>query len=359
MLVIKLYQKYISFSYIKNFFIIFFALEIFYVGVDLLSNLKDLPSSANLQLLYVIFTAQTAVNYTLPLGLVFAMIVSKLSMIRSNELISFYASGISKRQVVSPILFASTFFVLLYIGLNFTDFAYSNEYKRNLLKYNRLNTDISKLFVKYDDKYIFFDSFSTIQKKATGVKIFDTNDTKLENIISAQVAYYKDNAWFFKDANITTYNNKTELQEVAIIKKSLKNQTYLSGFKPTIIDAMQAEKKNSLSILDAYEALKFLSKQTANTSEVKSIFLGLLFTPFFAPLMVVILFYHLPAIGRFFNLALLSFLLIFVTLCIWGVIFVASRFSATGVISPEIATILPIVLLFLYAIKLLFAEKNL
>ncbi len=354
----KLYQKYISFLYIKNFFVIFFALEIFYVGVDFLTNLKNVPTSANLQLLYVVFTAQSAVNYTLPLGLVFAMIVSKLSLIRSNELISFYTSGISKRQVVAPLVLVSTFFTIGFIGLNFTDFAYSAQYKSNLLKYNRLKTDVSKLFLKYDNKYIFFNSFSPIKKSATGVKIFEINGTKLQSIMSAKSAIYDKNIWFFKEANLTTFTDKSELNQKALKNEILFNKTYLNGFKPSVIDAMQSSKKNTLNILDAYDAISFLNAQNANTTAVKSILLSLIFLPFFSPLMVVILFYHLPITGRFFNIALLSFGFIFATLCVWGVIFVASRFAATGVIAPELSIILPIVSLFLYALKLNYSEKN-
>ncbi len=355
---IKLYQRYIGFLYIKNFFIIFFALEIFYVGVDLLSNLKNLPSSANLQLLYGVFTAQSAVSYTLPLGLVFAMIVSKLSMIRSNELISFYTSGISKRQVVAPLILVSTFFTLLFIGLNFTDFAYSYQYRSNILKYNRLDTDISKLFLKYDNKYIFFDSFSPIKKSATGVKIFEVDGTKVKSMMSAPHASYHSNSWFFKEANLTVFTGESALNKKGVKKEVLHNKTYLSGFKPSVIDAMRSSKKNVLNILDAYDAISFLNAQNVNSDSVKSIFLSLLFLPFFSPLMVVILFYHLPITGRFFNIALLSFAFIFVTLCVWGVMFVASRFSATGVIPAEISIILPIVLLFLYALRLTFLKKN-
>ncbi|NLC27153.1 MAG: permease, partial [Campylobacteraceae bacterium] len=49
----KIYQRYIGWTYIKNVFVIFIGLLLFYTGVDYINNLKDLPESANLQLLYV------------------------------------------------------------------------------------------------------------------------------------------------------------------------------------------------------------------------------------------------------------------------------------------------------------------
>ena len=71
----SVFFRFISAIYLKSFFIIFFALVGFFVGVDLLINFKDLPNSANLILLYVLFLACMAVSYVLPLSLVFALVL--------------------------------------------------------------------------------------------------------------------------------------------------------------------------------------------------------------------------------------------------------------------------------------------
>lgn len=349
----KLYQKYVGFLYVKNFLIIFLALEFFYVGVDLLSNLKDLPTSANLQLLYVYYNAQLAMNYTLPLSLVFAMISSKISMIRSNELVSLYASGISRSQVITPLFITSMFLTFILIGLNFTSFAYSVEYKSNILKYNRISNDSSRLFVKYDDKYIYFNSLNPVKKTATDVKIFDTNKTSLKRIISSKKAVFTNGAWFFKEANVTTLPKDKRLGKEGFSIKPLKNITLLRGFKPTIIDTLH-DGKASLSVVDAYDAMRFLGSQGADVSWAKSALYSFIFFPLFAPFMVVILFFYMPPTGRFFNMALLGFLFIFITLCVWGVIFVLSKFSANSIILPELAVILPIVFMGFYALKLFY-----
>ena len=56
----SLYARYVGWVYLKTFLIVFGALELFYVGIDLLTNLKELPASANLQLLYSGLTALLA-----------------------------------------------------------------------------------------------------------------------------------------------------------------------------------------------------------------------------------------------------------------------------------------------------------
>ena len=72
----KVFIKYISFIYLKYFFIVFLALELFFVAIDVLNNLALLPKSANLAVLFVVFSAASAVPFLLPLSLVFALIIS-------------------------------------------------------------------------------------------------------------------------------------------------------------------------------------------------------------------------------------------------------------------------------------------
>ena len=69
----KIITKYLLLKYLKYFFIILISLEFFFVGIDLLQNLSDLPNSANLQLLYVMYNAFFTFTITLPLSLVFGM----------------------------------------------------------------------------------------------------------------------------------------------------------------------------------------------------------------------------------------------------------------------------------------------
>lgn len=350
---IKLYQKYLGFLYFKNFFIVFLSLEFFYVGVDLLSNLKKLPVSANLQLLYAALNALLAVNYALPLALVFALILTKVFMIRSNELISLYSSGISRSQVVFPFFVVSMVFTLLFIALNFTSFAKVNEYKRNLLRHNKITSNAENLFVKYEENYIYFSKLNPIKKEAFGIKIFKTNNSALEEVIESTNGKFANNSWTFFDVNIVKIPKEKYLSGKGLTKFHKESINTLQGFKPTIIDSMQ-KGKIALSIIEAREALSFLGSQGGNVDIIKSNLFTMLFFPFFAPLMSLILFYYFPPIGRFANLALFSSVAIFATLSFWGAIFVLSRLSANSVIAPEIAIILPIVMMGVYAFKLFY-----
>ncbi len=344
----KLYRKYISFLYIKNFLVIFFALEFFHVSIDLISNMKNLPSSANLQLLYAYYVALMGVNFILPLSLVFAMISSKISLMRSNELVSLYASGISKTKVIMPLFISAMLITSALVFANCTSFAYANEYQINILKHNRISTNAKKLFVRYDDKYIYIGLLDPVKKQAQDVKIFETKDGELKSIISAEELNFQNDSWFTKKASKLVMPKLKILGADGFKRLSLSEVSLLDGFKPNIIDSI-ADAKISLSVLDAYEAIVFLSSQDADSTAMRSIFYSLTFFPFFAPFMVAILFFFMPPTARFFNTALLSSLLIFVSLCTWGCIYALSKFAETKVILPELAIIAPIILLAIIA----------
>ncbi len=352
----KLYQKYIIFNYLKNFFIIFISLEFFYVGIDILSNYKNFPDSANLQLLYVVFKTLDAVNYSVPLSIVFAMIVTKFGMIKSNELVTLYAIGVTKKSVVRPLFLSALTISLVYISLNFTSFAYAYEYSRNLLKYSTIATSSTSLFLKNDNEYIFFKELDPIKKQATGIKIFIINDNDLEKIISAKTGYFYNNSWVLQDVVIKTKPKVKSIDSKGLTQVKQDKYITLKDFRPKIIENIHKGEYN-MSIMDTIDALSFFASQDINLDRVKTLLYSQLLFPLFAPLLVMILFYRLPISSRFFNVAFLSFVFIFITLSTWGILFILTKLSSTSVIFPELGVILPISLLAIYALRQYYKEN--
>lgn len=347
---IKLYQKYSIGLYLKNFFMIFLALECFYVGVDLITNFKDLPASANLQILYVMFNFLTAINYVLPISIIFAMITTKFHMIRSNELITLYSIGVSKNALIKPIFLTAIFIVFAYYGLNMSQFSYAYEYRSNILDNAGLGSTSSELFLKHNNQYVYFEELNPYKQEALHVKIFDVENNELKNIISAKSAKYIKDEWILQDVQLTV-KPKITSKDSAITIKNQDEIAVLKGFRPSIIENAH-QGKNSLSIPDAIDAIKFFKNQDVNINSFKSNLYLTLFFPLYAPLMVLILYYYLPISGRFFNLALMSFVFIFIGLVGWGVLYVIGKFAANSVISPEAGIVLPIIILSAFAIYL-------
>lgn len=346
----KLFERYIVKNYLKNFFIIFIALDFFYVGVDLLTNYTSLPASANLQILYALFQAMNAVNYVFPLSIVFGMIVTNFSMIKSNELICMYASGISKKALVRPFFLTSFILTLFYIGLNSTDFAYAYEYGSNLKKFNRISTNSEDLFLKNNNQYIYFKKLDPLKKVAYDVTIFEVDSVDLKKIIHASSAYFVQNHWILENVIITHKPTVKSLNDVGYSIEKVDKLSTMEDFKPRIMDNVY-QSEYALSISDGIDALNFFASQGVNTSKIKATLFYQLFFPLFAPFLIVILYYKAPVMSRYFNTALVSSSFAFIALVVWSALFLLSRLCANGVLLSEIGILLPIVILSLIALN--------
>jgi len=352
----NLYARYVGWLYFKYFVILFVALTLFYVGIDILTNLKSMPASANLKLLYFGLTSLTAVNYVLPLSLIFALIASEFSMIRSNELVSFYALGIDKNRLIKPPFYIALTITFIYVGLNFTPFAYAYEYGRNIVKLSNLSRTSSDIFLKFEGKFVYMDSLNPISGEAKDVRIFDINGSNLRSATFGLSARFVDDLWLVKQAKIVNLPQNIKLGEKGLDIKRLGELKTLENFKPKTIENAAAE-SSAITISDAVDYIQAFKNEGIGLNSVKTTLYNLAFSPFFAPFMVLIIYYFLPVTGRFFNLALKSFIFTIASLCVWGALFVMMRFARNGVISPEIGVLLPVILLGAYAFYLHFKAR--
>lgn len=335
--------RFISGIYLKNFFIIFFSLLGFYCGVDLILNFKDLPKAANLDLLYVMFLSFSAVPYVFPISLIFAWVVSLIAMIRANELVSLYALGLSKNYVILfPFLWA-LFFCFAYIALNFTSFAYANDYKRNILKNGTIMKQSGEVFLKFNNDFVYISKINNGQNSAQNIKIFSINDLNLSSFISAKNAHFEGESWILREGNITLLPKNYELAKDGLKIEDFSQLKSLDGFKPKIIEGVASN--SDYSILDALESFGLFKAQNVNTTALRISLYKFIFTPFFAPFLMLIMYYFFPVIARFFNLAFITFIAFVLTLMIWGVLFLLTRLSENGVIASEIGIVMPIILL--------------
>ncbi|EAL0152150.1 hypothetical protein DMO06_10035, partial [Campylobacter jejuni] len=252
-----IFFRFISGIYLKNFFIIFFSLLGFYCGIDLLLNFKDLPKAANLDLLYVMFLSFSAVPYVLPISLIFALVVSLISMIRANEFVSLYALGLSRNYVILfPFLWA-LFFCCIYIGLNFTSFAYANDYKRNILKNGTIMNQSGEVFLKFNNNFVYISKINNGQNSAQNIKIFNINDLNLSSFASAKNAHFEGESWILRDGNITLLPKNYELANDGLKIQDFSELKSLEGFKPKIIEGVASNSDYSISdALESFELFK-------------------------------------------------------------------------------------------------------
>lgn len=351
-----IFFRFISTIYLRSFFIIFSALMSFYVIVDLLVNFKELPSSANIILLYICFLIASGVYYILALSLIFAFILFMINLIRSNELVSFYALGFSKNKlVIYPFIWA---FILssFYIFLNFTPFAYFNEYKDNIRKHGTIIQKNKGVFIKYNNSFVYINNIKPFSSTLEGIKILDFKEHKLKYIISAKKAYFKDNDWILTAATKVSFDLNLSLNSKPPILSKSPTIKALKGFEPQFIENIS--QNSSYSILDAISSMSLFNEQGLDTRHLKVDLYNLIFTPFFAPFFIVIIYYFFPIITRFFNLLLLSFSFFTSTLFAWAFLLFLIKLSKNGVLSPIIGIAFPIFLVIFYACFSFYKNKG-
>ena len=105
--------KYILKKYLLNFFVVLASLQLFFVGMDFFQNSKDIPSSANLQLLYLMYNSFFTLTLTLPLSLVFGWIVTLVIFVRNNELVAFSSLGAKRYNIYSPVIYISLVLIVI------------------------------------------------------------------------------------------------------------------------------------------------------------------------------------------------------------------------------------------------------
>lgn len=351
----KIYQRLLTKIFLKNFIILFLALELFFTGIDLMQNFKHLPPSANLQILYASNIFMNFVNYTLPLSLLFSMLMSIFQLIRSNELVSLYALGASKRNVITPIFILSLFITLLYIALNNTTFVKANEYADSIKKHGKITNTSSHLFLKSEDDYIYIESLNPLHKEGKNIKIFKTKETDVTQIIEAKRAIFKEDHWELQDVTQITKPNINQKDAKLRFTKQ-KRLDALEGFKPQIIDNL-FKGKSKLTIEDSFAAITLLHAQHLKTDKIRSNLYIMILFPLFAPIAILALFYPMPAQRREVNLALLSTLYIFGILMLWGLLFTMAKISSNGALSPELGIGIPLLLLLFLSLYLIYKNR--
>ena len=333
--------KFLLRLYLRYFTLILLGLVIFFVSLEFLQALKSLPSAANLQVLYLWYKGLYALDVVMPITVVFAMIATKLHLIRSNELVAFYALGYSKKDLIRPIFGVAFFLTLIYLVLHSTSFTYADEYAKNIKKYRSIASATNDLFFRFDQDYVFFKRLYPLQKKAEGVRVFEVLGKDIKRMVFAKEGYFRNGSWLFPKAKIV-------LKKGTKIEKEIKDLRLLQGFKPKILDSIY-EGKTNLSLPDVLYALSLLAKQGADTAKLRSILYAHLFFPFFAPLLVVIIFYFVPVTARLANVNLFVFGAVLVSLIVWGVYYLLLKLTFSGVLEAETGILLPIFLLSLIA----------
>jgi lipopolysaccharide export system permease protein len=336
--------RYIAYHYLKYIAVILFALVFFMVGFDYMENASKLES-ANLIVIYLTYKAFFAVDMLLPLSLVFAMIATKIFLIRSNALVAIYALGYNKTDVIKPFVGVATLIVTIYVGLHATSFARADEYANNIRKSAQFLQPTNNLFFTFKDRYVYFGKLYPLQERAEDIRIFTNNDGVLREVLSAEAAYYSDEHWHLSRAVSIEKPQTLTMEGQGITVTQLQDLKMLKGFRPKILDQVYEGKVN-YTILDAIDALRLLGSENINVDKIKSALYRIFITPLFVPSLIILIFFFVPISPRFLNITLFSFVAILATMMTWSFLFMLTELSNNKTIPSEVGIVLPVLVLF-------------
>lgn len=345
----KVFIKYISYIYLKYFFIVFLALELFFVAIDVLNNLTALPKSANLSVLFAVFSAASAVPFLLPLSLVFALIITLILLLRSGELVAFYALGVSKNALIMPVFIIACVISALFVLLQCTPAAYAKDAKNSILELGSQKFfSFNSAFIKSKNNFIYFATIDEKKQSAPFAYIFEIKDNKLvKKVLAMDVRFDKDK-WIAKTAYAQILPTDLALGKNALSYEASINYEVLEGFEPRLLSNLN-NAATSYSIIHAIRTIYQTIGDDINLALIKTSLYLSVFFPFFAPFGLLALYYYAPAIPRYSNLALMGFGFVVSTLCVWGLLYTLSRLSSSGTLNAELAIIAPIVALGAFA----------
>ncbi|MFW2601980.1 LptF/LptG family permease [Aliarcobacter butzleri] len=342
-------SKYILKKYLINFIIVLISLELFFVGIDYLQNFKNIPASANLQLLYILYNSFFTLTLALPLSIVFGWIVTLVLFIKNNEFVAFNALGATRKNIFMPVVIVSISLLITLIFLQMTPLAYSYEQKRKILNDEYFSNTKSDIFLKYNDYYVYFQKLLPLEKKAENIHIYKVKGDNLVETIIGEKAYFQNDKWYVVDVKVI---NKPENIDVNNSKLDVRYEKFLhtlEGFKPKILDNVY-ESKSDFSIMDAVSALILLKDQGMNTQKVRTILYNQLIIPFFVIPILILVYSFASLNSRFFNMAKFVSFSIFGTLIVWGFFFLVFRLTSSGTVIPEISMLLTMFIWMVFSI---------
>lgn len=351
----KRYFTYLFKLYIKNLLAILLGLSFAFAAMDYFQYAQKLDVSGNYKILYIFYQWQQALGLLYPLAIVFALIMTKLTLIRNNTMGALHAFGYDKRRLVKPFILAALIVYSIFTFLHTTEFSYAKD-KGSLILKNKMGAyDVTNLFFKYNDTFVYINTLDPIAQKISDITIFKVAGYQVRYTIHAPIATFDGYEWDAQNATLRThiYEQNELLRYTIEQKNSIKT---LKGYKPKIIESLYEGK--ALNIVDAYSTWSLLERQHLNSDKIRAVFYDKVIVPLFAVALLVILFFKLPFHVRMMNTGGIIALSLGATFMIWGILFGLNQMGTNGVLIPEITAILPVALLWIYAIYIYVTDEK-
>jgi len=349
-----MFFRYVAYHYLKNMLIILMGLSGLFAGLDFLMNGSSL-SSFNVKVLYIFLKWQEALNLLYPLAIVFGGVWTKIAFIKQNAVASFYALGVTRKVFFKPFFVVALLTYLIFLSLNFTSFAVAQESAKRLFKNEYGVSKTKDLFFKYDSSFVYIESLIPDLSKLEGLTIFKMKDNAVVEVFTAREAWYNIEEWVAVDV-VKKYKTVDTLGYQHLNIDTLPILYTLKNYQPKILESIYDGK--ALTLRESLVAKRLLEYQKLETHEIRADIYAKAVTPLFSIALLMILIFKFPFHSRYMNMAMTTTKAMGGTLFVWGILFALHGVAQHGTLLPEIAMILPLILLWLYAIySLIQANK--
>jgi len=340
-----MFFKYVALHYVKNMLIILMGLTGLFAGLDYLMNGSSL-NSFNIKILYAFSKWQEALNLLYPLAIIFGAIWTYISFVKNHTLSSFYALGVTRKELLKPFLLVSISTYFLFLALNFTSFATAHDTARKVQKNQYGVSKTEDLFFKYDDSFVYIGTLIPERYKIENLTIFKMKNDEVIETFTAKEAWYNIHEWVAFDVLKKRKVLDKEGDSYLKVEKIVRLHT-LKDYKPKILKSIYDGKE--LTLDEAIVAKRLLTNQGLSTEALRADIYSKIALPLFSIALIIILILSFPFHARYMNISATSMKALGGTLFTWGILFALQRIGENGTIMPELAIILPIVLLWAYA----------
>ena len=142
----SLHFRYLVKLYIKNLLSLLFGLTFAFATIDSFPHVQKLDVASNYKILYIFYMWQEALGVLYPLAIVFALIMTKLALIRNNTMGAFHAFGYDKKRLFIPLFIVGTLTYLTFLTLHTTQFSYAKDKAAFLLENELGAYNVNDLF---------------------------------------------------------------------------------------------------------------------------------------------------------------------------------------------------------------------
>ena len=317
-----------------------------FTGLDYLMHASSLDSF-NIKVLYAFSKWQESLNLLYPLGIILGGIWTKIAFIKQNTVASFYALGITRKELFKPFFIVGFLTYLLFVGLNFTSFATANDMAKMVKNNEYATSKTENLFFKYNDTFVYIGILLPESYKLENLTIFKMKNNKVTETLTTKEAWFNIHEWVASDVIKKSKvldakgNLHLKIEKIPVLY-TLKN------YEPKILKSIYDGKE--LTLYETFRAKKLLENQGLGTDSLRADIYNKMITPLFSIALLMILLFRFPFHSRYMNITSTTMKALGGTLFVWGILFALQGIGANGTVVPELAIILPIIILWVYAI---------